>query len=137
MSNPKRGRPPVPGSMRSRILREVEKHPGGVMVLDLCAWLDIENSGSVRKALESLMVAGFVHAVKEPVRGGGGHPPLRYFHKSYPLPVQPAPVPTFKPQPAEVIVRFQDLGPGRYLKRESWVDNYLPSRSSQSQWGGL
>lgn len=111
--------------MRSRILAEIIKHPRGVMVADLCAWLDYENGGSVRKALESLMVGGSVHAVKEPVKGGGGHPPLRYFHKSFPLPVDPKPVPVFKPQPAEVIVKFKDLGPGRYLRRESWVDNYL------------
>jgi len=117
-----RGRPPVPGSIRSRTLAELVNLPGGCMPLEMAAWLDADVV-HVRRAMQSLVESGHAYSILEP--DGGSGRPHRYWHEMYPKQPAPKPVPTFDPQRAEVIVRFSDLGPGRYLSRESWVDNYL------------
>lgn len=120
-----RGRPFVPTSVRSQVLAEMAKHPGGAMPLDVAAWLDLPAT-PVRKAMHSLVETKHLHTVPEQMQGGGGKPPLRYFHRDFPVPRALRPLPVFKPQPAAPIVRFSDLGPGRYpATGPTWVDRYL------------
>ena len=114
-----RGRPPVPGSIRSRTLAELVNLPGGCMPLEMAAWLE-SDVVHTRRALQSLVADGKAYSILEP--GGGSGKPHRYFHVRFPQPKAPP-----KPQPAQPVKveRFADLGAGRYLPAESWVDNYL------------
>ncbi len=110
------GRPPVAGSLRQRILTEMERHPKGLMARQLADILDRDVS-RVRNAMHSLAHGGFLVGKPAGGGGGGGSTPFRYWHKMHAQKEEPAPVVTPVEAPS-----YQNLG------NRAWVDNYLGAR---------
>lgn len=111
------GRPPVAGSLRNRILMEMERHPKGLMAREVADILDSDVSG-VRNAMHSLAQGGFLVGRPAGGRGGGGSTPFRYWHKMH-AQKEEAPAPVVSPVEAP---SYQNLG------NRAWVDNYLGAR---------